>query len=89
MFIQKSVLSLILGSTFIFIHLTAYFQKEQGNDVDLNELEMEDDMDIDELDVQNPLAVVDYVEEIYGFYRQREVNIRRNLVIICWSFPVH
>lgn len=89
MFIQKSVLSLVQGSTFIFIHLTAYFQKEQGTDVDLSEFEMEDDMDIDELDVQNPLAVVDYVEEIYGFYRQREVNIRRNLVIICWSFPVH
>ncbi|CAN6485069.1 unnamed protein product [Victoria cruziana] len=78
--------------------------KEQGTDVDLSEFEMEDDMDIDELDVQNPLAVVDYVEEIYGFYRQREdsscicpnymarqpdINERMRAILVDWLIEVH
>ena len=47
---------------------------------DLKEIEMEDLVietapDIDSCDSNNPLAVVEYVEDIYSFYRQTEVNI--------------
>lgn len=32
-------------------------------------------IDIDELDSNDPLAVVDYVEDIYSYYRKMEVRI--------------
>lgn len=31
--------------------------------------------DIDGCDGKNPLAVVDYVEDLYAFYRKVEVNL--------------
>ncbi|KAF3789689.1 Cyclin-B2-1 [Nymphaea thermarum] len=89
---------------FIFILLTAKFEKEQQNDDELNEVEMEDDIDIDQIDAQNPLAVVDYVEEIYGFHRQREnsscicpnyiarqpdINERMRAILVDWMIEVH
>lgn len=37
------------------------------------EVEMEDIIDIDSSDHNNPLALVDYVEDIYTFYRKTEV----------------
>lgn len=33
-----------------------------------------DTPDIDSHDKKDPLAVVDYVEEIYSYYRREEVN---------------
>lgn len=30
--------------------------------------------DIDSCDTKNPLAVVDYVDDLYAFYRKVEVN---------------
>lgn len=47
---------------------------------ELKEIEMEDleedtaVPDIDSFDSKNPLAVVDYVEDIYNFYRKDEVK---------------
>lgn len=40
----------------------------------MEDLEEESIPDIDSCDAKNPLAVVEYVEEIYDFYRQTEVN---------------
>ena len=31
--------------------------------------------DIDGCDQKNPLAVVDYVEDMYSYYRKMEVNL--------------
>lgn len=31
-------------------------------------------IDIDSSDAKNPLAVTDYVEDLYAFYRKMEVN---------------
>ena len=49
------------------------------DDCDLEEVEMTDldaepVVDIDSSDSNNPLAVVDYVEDIYTYYRQTEVK---------------
>ena len=50
------------------------------DDEELKEMDMEDIMadqpvvDIDVGDIENPLAVVDYVHEIYSFYKESEVK---------------
>ena len=31
-------------------------------------------LDIDSCDANNPLAVVDYIEELYSYYRKMEVH---------------
>lgn len=38
---------------------------------------------IDSFDSKNPLAVVDYVDDIYTFYRRTEVFINFNFVLPC------
>ncbi|XP_064944645.1 G2/mitotic-specific cyclin-2-like isoform X1 [Musa acuminata AAA Group] len=53
-------------------------EMEEVDNSDLKEIEMEDLVietapDIDSCDSNNPLAVVEYVEDIYSFYRQTEV----------------
>ena len=37
---------------------------------------MEDDpvLDIDSSDIENPLAVVEYIDDIYHFYKKTEVD---------------
>ncbi|KAJ8636295.1 hypothetical protein MRB53_010562 [Persea americana] len=52
-------------------------QLSHQDDCDLEEIEMTDldaepVLDIDSSDFNNPLAVVDYVEDIYTYYRQTE-----------------
>lgn len=37
--------------------------------------DVEEDMDIDSCDVKNELAVVEYVDAIYSFYRKSEVSM--------------
>jgi len=32
-------------------------------------------LDIDVCDANNPLAVVDYIEDLYAYYRKTEVNL--------------
>ena len=60
------------------------------------EIEMEDVsedttlVDIDSADAKNPLKVVDYVEEIYGTYKNIEVlfssyNVQSSLILQFWE----
>ena len=49
------------------------------------EIEMEDIVeepivDIDSWDAKNPLAVVEYVEDLFSYYRKMEVNICLHLL---------
>ncbi|XXG71884.1 hypothetical protein AAC387_Pa07g1110 [Persea americana] len=60
-------------------------EMEAMDDCDLEEVEMTDpdaepDVDIDSSDSNNPLAVVDYVEDIYTYYRQTEVHYKFELM---------
>ncbi|KAK9285494.1 hypothetical protein L1049_024688 [Liquidambar formosana] len=80
------------------------------NEVDhMEEVEMEDIleepcMDIDGRDAKNPLAVVEYVEDIYAYYRkmegsscvlpnymlqQSDINERMRAILIDWLIEVH
>ncbi|KAK6922505.1 Cyclin, C-terminal domain [Dillenia turbinata] len=80
------------------------------NEVDqMEEVEMEDIfeepvMDIDGCDIKNPLAVVDYVGDIYAHYRkieslscvapdymsqQQDINERMRAILIDWLIEVH
>ena len=59
------------------------------DDCDLEEVEMTDpdaepDVDIDSSDSNNPLAVVDYVEDIYTYYRQTEVKFLSAYFCCCF-----
>lgn len=46
---------------------------------DVDELEVTEDpiLDIDGRDLKNPLAVVEYVDDIYAYYRKIEVSFLR------------
>ncbi|XP_021897570.1 G2/mitotic-specific cyclin-2-like isoform X2 [Carica papaya] len=76
----------------------------------MEEVEMEDViaedhiMDIDSCDAKNPLAVVEYVDEIYDYYRkmesyscvspnymaqQMDINERMRAILIDWLIEVH
>ncbi|THU54919.1 hypothetical protein C4D60_Mb11t01120 [Musa balbisiana] len=60
-------------------------EMEEVDNSDLKEIEMEDLVietapDIDSCDSNNPLAVVEYVEDIYSFYRQTEVHYKFELM---------
>lgn len=39
-------------------------------------------LDIDGCDSKNPLAVVDYVEDMYAYYRKMEVKLNLKTLII-------
>lgn len=45
---------------------------EDSNDIDIEEEESV--MDIDSCDKTNPLAVVEYIDDIYCFYKKNEVT---------------
>ncbi|KAJ8467953.1 hypothetical protein OPV22_030505 [Ensete ventricosum] len=82
---------------------------EEMDDSDLKEVAMEDLVtetipSIDICDSNNPLAVVEYVEDIYSFYRQTEVtscvspdymsqqfdiNEKMRAILIDWLIEVH
>ncbi|XXG71885.1 hypothetical protein AAC387_Pa07g1110 [Persea americana] len=84
-------------------------EMEAMDDCDLEEVEMTDpdaepDVDIDSSDSNNPLAVVDYVEDIYTYYRQTEtsgcvcpnymcnqsdINEKMRAILIDWLIEVH
>lgn len=38
-------------------------------------------MDIDSCDAKNPLAGVDYVDDLYGYYRKMEVKTKASALI--------
>lgn len=46
---------------------------EDSNDIDIDEEESV--MDIDICDKKNPLAVVEYIDDIYCFYKKNEVTL--------------
>ncbi|THU67092.1 hypothetical protein C4D60_Mb05t21010 [Musa balbisiana] len=91
------------------IELPTVEEMEEMDNCDLKEVEMEDIVaetvpDIDSCDSNNPLAVVEYVEEIYDFYRQTEVtgcaspqymshqfdiNEKMRAILIDWLIEVH
>ncbi|XP_020113126.1 cyclin-B2-2-like [Ananas comosus] len=83
---------------------------EEMVSTELKEIEMEDleedtaVPDIDSFDSKNPLAVVDYVEDIYNFYRKDEnsgcvspnymanqfdINEKMRAILIDWLIEVH
>ncbi|CAL9782682.1 unnamed protein product [Musa acuminata subsp. burmannicoides] len=84
-------------------------EKEEMDNSNLREVEMEDLVietipDIDGCDLDNPLAVVEYVEDIYTFYRKTEVtscvrpdymphqfdiNEKMRAILIDWLIEVH
>lgn len=83
-------------------------EMEKMNDCELKEVEMEDivvkAVDIDSFDSNNPLAVVDYVQDIFTYYRQIEscgcvypnymsnqfdINERMRAILIDWLIEVH
>ncbi|CAD5171535.1 unnamed protein product [Musa acuminata subsp. malaccensis] len=91
------------------IELPTVEEMEEMDNCDLKEVEMEDIVaetvpDIDSCDSNNTLAVVEYVEEIYNFYRQTEVtgcaspqymshqfdiNEKMRAILIDWLIEVH
>ncbi|XP_073001468.1 cyclin-B2-2-like isoform X2 [Typha latifolia] len=84
-------------------------EMEEMVNCELKEIEMEDleeerVPDIDSSDSNNPLAVVDYVDDIYNFYRQTEdsscvcpnymsnqfdINEKMRAILIDWLVEVH
>ncbi|XWS29132.1 hypothetical protein CRYUN_Cryun24cG0002100 [Craigia yunnanensis] len=59
---------------------------------EMEEVEMEDIVeeaivDIDGCDAKNPLAVVDYVEDLYAFYREIEERLMLSTLQFNMSFP--
>ncbi|XP_073155546.1 G2/mitotic-specific cyclin-2-like isoform X2 [Henckelia pumila] len=79
--------------------LTARSQSAYG----LNEKHKEDIVDIDAADVNNDLAVVEYVEDMYSYYKsaenesrphaymdtQPEINEKMRAILIDWLIQVH
>ncbi|KAH9710677.1 cyclin-B2-3 [Citrus sinensis] len=83
--------------------------EESINEVDQMEIEMEDIVeepivDIDSWDAKNPLAVVEYVEDLFSYYRKMEsfscvspeymtqqfdINEKMRAILIDWLIEVH
>jgi hypothetical protein len=63
----------------IFVMALAYFYvlAMQGDETENKDIMNQDEslMDIDSADSGNPLAATEYVEELYKFYRENEVDI--------------
>nr|DAD41806.1 TPA_asm: hypothetical protein HUJ06_016129 [Nelumbo nucifera] len=48
---------------------------DQMEEVEMEDIVTEPEMDIDSGDKKNPLAVVEYIEDIYSYYRKTEVTL--------------
>ncbi|KAK4784530.1 hypothetical protein SAY86_018898 [Trapa natans] len=79
-------------------------EEVEMEDIEEEEIEMEPIMDIDGRDKKNPLAVIDYVEDIYAYYRKMEncscvspdymsrqldINEKMRAILIDWLIEVH
>ncbi|KAJ4963134.1 hypothetical protein NE237_023073 [Protea cynaroides] len=79
-------------------------ENDQMEEVEMEDIAVEPITDIDSCDSQNPLAVVDYVEEIYAYYRKAEsssgvslnymaqqfdINEKMRAILIDWLIEVH
>lgn len=89
----------------MFVRHTEAFLDEIDR-MDVDELEVAEDpiLDIDSRDLENPLAVVEYVDDIYAYYRkieicscvsptymdhQSDINEKMRAILIDWLLEVH
>lgn len=83
---------------------TEITEKDQMEEVEMEDIFEETIMDIDSCDAKNPLAVVDYVEDLYAYYKKMEncscvspgymaqqldINERMRAILIDWLIEVH
>ncbi|KAL2522049.1 Cyclin-B2-4 [Forsythia ovata] len=79
-------------------------ENNQTEEVEMADIFEETIMDIDSDDAKNPLAVVDYVEDLYAYYKKMEscscvspgymaqqfdINERMRAILIDWLIEVH
>ncbi|KAF5453823.1 hypothetical protein F2P56_023541 [Juglans regia] len=77
---------------------------EEMEEIEMEDIVEEPVMDIDSCDAKNPLAVVDYIEDLYAYYRKMEsfscvstnymaqqfdINERMRSILIDWLIEVH
>ncbi|XP_058009084.1 G2/mitotic-specific cyclin-2 isoform X2 [Hevea brasiliensis] len=80
------------------------YEMDQMEEVDMEDIIEEPILDIDGCDAKNPLAVVDYVEDMYASYRKKEsfscvspnymeqqfdINEKMRAILIDWLIEVH
>ncbi|CAA2962161.1 G2/mitotic-specific cyclin-2-like isoform X3 [Olea europaea var. sylvestris] len=83
---------------------TEITKEDQMEEVEMKDIFEETIMDIDSCDAKNPFAVVDYVEDLYAYYRKMEdcscvspgymaqqfdINERMRAILIDWLIEVH
>ncbi|XP_031261532.1 G2/mitotic-specific cyclin-2-like [Pistacia vera] len=79
-------------------------EMEQMEEVEMEDIDEEPVVDIDGCDAKNPLAVVEYVEDLYAYYKKMEcvgcvlpnymaqqidINERMRAILIDWLIEVH
>ncbi|KAJ0097829.1 hypothetical protein Patl1_29243 [Pistacia atlantica] len=79
-------------------------EMDQMEEVEMEDIDEEPVVDIDGCDAKNPLAVVEYVEDLYAYYRKMEcagcdlpnymaqqidINERMRAILIDWLIEVH
>ncbi|CAJ1930640.1 unnamed protein product [Sphenostylis stenocarpa] len=79
-------------------------ESDQMEEVEMEDIIDETVLDIDTCDANNPLAVVDYIEDLYTYYRKTEdtsrvspnymtqqfdINERMRAILIDWLIEVH
>ncbi|KAL1566659.1 G2/mitotic-specific cyclin-2-like [Salvia divinorum] len=78
--------------------------KDQMDEVEMEDIFEDTNTDIDACDAKNPLGVVDYVEDLYAYYKKMEgashvlpeymsqqldINERMRAILIDWLIEVH
>ncbi|KAJ0041336.1 hypothetical protein Pint_28645 [Pistacia integerrima] len=79
-------------------------EMDQMEEVEMEDIDEEPVVDIDGCDAKNPLAVVEYVEDLYAYYKKMEcvgcvlpnymaqqidINERMRAILIDWLIEVH
>ncbi|XP_044460951.1 G2/mitotic-specific cyclin-2-like [Mangifera indica] len=79
-------------------------EMDQMEEVEMEDINEEPIVDIDGCDAKNPLAVVEYVEDLYAYYRKMEcvscvspdymvqqidINERMRAILVDWLIEVH
>lgn len=79
-------------------------ETDEMEEVEMEDIAEEPVVDIDSCDAKNPLAVVDYIEDLYSYYRkmesfscvspnymgqQSDINERMRSILIDWLIEVH
>ncbi|GMJ10578.1 CYCLIN B2;4 [Hibiscus trionum] len=86
-------------------HVEAMLEEiDRMEEVEMEDIDEEPFLDIDNSDKNNPLAVVEYIDDLYKFYReaegngcvppnymaqQRDINERMRAILIDWLIEVH